>query len=74
MLDQATITQDHIPEIPNESVAESIEMLETRLHRGWDVISAAENRGEPTDLLFRHFLDLLHQYERLSAVQMFSRT
>lgn len=45
--------------------SESIQSLEMRLNKGWDVISAAEREGKPTDALFAHFVALLQQYEAL---------
>jgi hypothetical protein len=44
---------------------QAIRALEGRLDRGWDVISAKDQKGESTDALFRHFLGLLRQYEDL---------
>ena len=68
MLDHSAVSQDHLPDASGDSLADSIQLLESRLHRGWEVISTAEHRGEPTDVLFDHFLDLLRQYERLFSI------
>ena len=74
MQDQLTVPQDHFPEAAIDSPADPVAMLESRLDRGWEVITAAEHRGEPTDQLFNHFLDLLNQYERLFAIQFAPRS
>ncbi len=44
---------------------QAIRALEGRLDRGWQVISAKDQKGESTDALFHHFLALLRQYEKL---------
>jgi hypothetical protein len=45
--------------------SEALRALEERLDRGWEVISTAERKGEPTDTLMHHFITLLEQYEHL---------
>ncbi len=65
MLDH--VSDQHTPFESSEvaSPLNAIRTLEGRLDRGWQVISEREQAGEPTDALFSHFIELLHQYEVL---------
>lgn len=67
---------EHVPvhDIPFDAAEPAnptaeIRRLESRLHRGWEVISDAELRGDQTDDYMAHFLKLLRQYEALCDSQ-----
>lgn len=65
MLDQHAAEHHPFESGGLDAADDEITLLEKRLERGWQVITAAEQRGESTDRLLDHFTELLRRYESL---------